>query len=225
MSEQTQFDDTPSGNDGTNAQQQNHNNDHNNQQQRQRNNSRNNFCRGGNNNFDQAMKNFRGSTEDIAATLSLPNERVSSDRGFDHFAEELELYVLKEFTNGRDVVTIITDLVDPTQAFINNMPAPVFDAAQVQANPMMSMVNEQMAKQFAISINTLKTNITKIYSLVWGQCTPGLQAEIKSEHEYNQRAAVYDTLWLLQAVKRISSGVVTRGNGYSNMLTIMTNFI
>eukprot|EP00591_Stephanopyxis_turris_P014741 CAMPEP_0195535818 /NCGR_PEP_ID=MMETSP0794_2-20130614/44994_1 /TAXON_ID=515487 /ORGANISM="Stephanopyxis turris, Strain CCMP 815" /LENGTH=341 /DNA_ID=CAMNT_0040669067 /DNA_START=481 /DNA_END=1503 /DNA_ORIENTATION=+ len=105
------------------------------------------------------------------------------------------------------------------------MPAPVFDAQQVQANPMMNMVNEQMARQFAISINTLKTNITKIYSLVWGQCTAGLQAEVKSEQDYEQHAAVYDTLWLLQTVKRISSGVITRGNSYSNMLKVLSNFM
>ena len=49
-------------------------------------------------------------------------------------------------------------------------------------------VNDQMAKQFAQRIDALRTNIAKVYGLLWGQCTTGIQAEIKSEDVYNSKA-------------------------------------
>ncbi len=50
-------------------------------------------------------------------------------------------------------------------------------------------------------------------------------SEFKSEQDYDQHSAAYDTLWLLETVKRISSGVVTRGNAYSNMLNVFAHFM
>ncbi len=51
----------------------------------------------------------------------------------------------KELKNPTDVVTLVTDLVDPTLNFLNNMPKPAFDATQAAADPMKKAVNDQMA--------------------------------------------------------------------------------
>jgi len=51
-----------------------------------------------NRNFDASVKIFKGPTPEIRATLSLPNERVSTDKGFEFFQDELETYILKELT-------------------------------------------------------------------------------------------------------------------------------
>ena len=177
-----------------------------------------------NRNFDTSFKFFKGSTAEIGATLSLSNERVSTDKGFEFFQDQLETYILRELKNPTDIVILVTDLVDPTSNFLNNMPTPAFDATEAAADPMKKAVNDQMAKQFAQRIDALRTNIAKVYGLVWGQCTTGLQAEIKSEDDYNSKASAYDTLWLLETVKKKSSGVATRGNKYLNMLNVLTHF-
>jgi len=135
----------------------------------------------------------------------------------------LETYILKELKNPTNIVTLLTDLVDPTPNFLNNMPA-ALDATQAAADPMKKAVNDQMAKQFMQRIDALRTNIAKVCGLVWGQCTTGLQDEIKSENDYNSKASTYDTPWLLEAVKKKSSGVATRGNKYLNMLNVLTHF-
>jgi len=70
-----------------------------------------------NRNFDTSVKFFKGSTPGIGATLSLSNERVSTDKGFEVFQDELETYILKELKNPTDIVTLVTDLVDPTPNF------------------------------------------------------------------------------------------------------------
>lgn len=44
-------------------------------------------------------RTFKGSTPEIQATLSLPGERVDTDKGFDNFRNCLENYVLKNLKN------------------------------------------------------------------------------------------------------------------------------
>jgi len=183
-----------------------------------------NISRQRNRNFNANVRFFKGSTPEIGATLSLPNERVSTDKGFEFFQDELETYILKELKNPTDVVTLVTDFFDPTLKFLNNMPKPAFDAAQAAADPMKKAVNDQMAKQFEQRIDALRTNIAKVYGLVWGQCTTGLQAEIKSEDDYNTNASTYNTQWLLEIVRKKSPGVATRGNKYLNMMNVLTHF-
>jgi len=52
-----------------------------------------------NRNFDTSFKFFKGSTAEIGATPSLSNERVSTDKGFEFFQDQLETYILRELKN------------------------------------------------------------------------------------------------------------------------------
>ena len=83
------------------------------------------------------MKSFKGSTEEIGATMSLPTEKVNSDRGFEHFTDLMENYILKNMTNATDVIPLITEMKDPTTDFVkDNMPDPQFSDTEVVANPL-----------------------------------------------------------------------------------------
>ena len=57
-----------------------------------------------------------------------------------------------------------------------------------------------------------------------GQCTPGVQANIKSKKNFETESSKYNALWLLLEVKKISAGVDTRGNGYRSMYEILNHF-
>ncbi len=102
--------------------------------------------------FDANVRFYKGSTPKIGVTLSLPNERVSPDKGFEFFQDELETYILRKLKNPTDIVTV-TDLVDPTSNFLSNKPKPAFDATQAAADLMKKAVNGQIAKQFAQRID------------------------------------------------------------------------
>ena len=211
---------TPSGSEGSNSAQ---GPAQSNQAQRNSSNSRRNNA--GSNGGDFSHRHFKGSTPEIGATLSLPNERVSTDKGFEFFQDELETYVLKTLPNAVDVISIITDLVDPAEDFLKKMPKPVFTEQEASQDAMKKAVNDQMAKQFAQRIGILQTNTARIYGLVWGQCTNALVAEIKSQKDYDTNAASYNALRLLGAVKKLSSGVATRGNKYANMANVLRHFM
>ena len=53
----------------------------------------------------------------------------------------------------------------------------------------------------------LMSNIQAVYSLVWGQCSTALQQKVKGLKDYQQRSDVYDTLWLLESVKKKIVGI------------------
>ena len=55
-----------------------------------------------------------------------------------------------------------------------------------------------------------------LLALVWGQCTPALQAEVKADKNYKSKFSSYDVLWLLQTCKKLITSVESRGNKYVN---------
>ena len=189
------------------------------------------FGRQGNNqrpnnrNHDQGIKNFKDTTPKIGTVVALPKEHVHTDRGFPKFQEDLKTYILKALKNPADVVGLVTDFIDPNITVLHNMLEPVFSQAEVQDNSMKAAVNDQIAKTFANSIGIVRFNIAKMYGIIWGQCTPNLQAELKSLDDYNAHAAPYDEVWLLREAMKLAAGVATRGNPYANMFDVMDQFM
>ena len=45
-----------------------------------------------------------------------------------------------------------------------------------------------------------------------GQCTPELISTIKGDAEYENKPSGFDTLWLLQKIKKTTSGVDMKAN-------------
>ena len=53
------------------------------------------------------------------------------------------------------------------------------------------------AKDYVKRMRVLRNNIPKLYGLVWGQCTPGLQSELQGESEYKDKSNEFNCLWLM----------------------------
>ena len=51
-----------------------------------------------------------------------------------------------------------------------------------------------------------------MYSLIVGQCTQALIANIKKEKDYDEKSRVSDALWLLRVLKRLCAGITTNHN-------------
>ena len=61
-------------------------------------------------------------------------------------------------------------------------------------------------KAFINRKSTLQANYPKLFGLIWGQCTPTLQQELQSMPKYKESYEQRDCLWLLNELKRCSSG-------------------
>jgi len=157
------------------------------------------------------LNSFTGETPELDLVLSLLSEKVDKGVTFDVFQERLKNHVIKNFNKAEDVTSLITELTDPMTDFeLNNAPAN-FDAAQA-SNQMEVKKWEMRYKMYLNCEETLRENITKIYGLTIGQCTPALRSTLKSDPDYKNKSSTYDSLWLLQKLRVLTAGVDTAAN-------------
>ena len=64
----------------------------------------------------------------------------------------------------------------------------------------------------------IKENMNKIYEIVFGKCTPSCQSVLKVFHHYDKKSKYCNCLWIMEQLKKISSGVYINAN--SRMLLI-----
>ena len=60
----------------------------------------------------------------------------------------------------------------------------------------------------------LQNNLPKLYGLMWGHCTPGLQSELQGDPSYKEKSKDYDCLWLAETLKLNSSGIAHTSNHF-----------
>ena len=59
---------------------------------------------------------------------------------------------------------------------------------------------------------------SKVYAIVWGQCTSSLQAVlVKGNGDFEGKHKNCDDLWLFGQVKIVSSGIDNKSNKYKNL--------
>mgnify|MGYP003321274356 CR=1 FL=1 len=63
----------------------------------------------------------------------------------------------------------------------------------------------------------LKSNMVKVYGLVWGQCSAALQSYIKGLDSYEDKSDGFDVLWLLGELKKATSGIDAKVNSRLTM--------
>lgn len=64
-----------------------------------------------------------------------------------------------------------------------------------------------------------------MYGIVWGQLSSGLQEAVKAESDYKFKSKDFDSTWLLEKSKLISSGVDEKANKYLSLLKAMTTML
>ena len=86
------------------------------------NNGRNRSSRRGNTGrffLDISNKDFVGDTPEIGGVVGLKSEKIAAKVQFNTFREKVSDFILRELTNGMDVVAYIKDMEDPTEDFIS----------------------------------------------------------------------------------------------------------
>ena len=83
------------------------------------------------------------------------------------------------------------------------------------------LYNEYLARK-----NHLTNNQGSLYSLIKGQCTPALVAELKGLDDFEDRDSDFDVLWLLTQINLVVSGVEQRTqNTYELAFTLIRNLV
>lgn len=86
------------------------------------------------------------------------------------------------------------------------------------------MLREQV-KQYYNRLLALQQNKQKLYGILWGQSSSGLQEVIKADEEYADKSSKFDCIWLLEKLNLVSAGVDKKANKYSSLVRAITAFV
>ena len=85
------------------------------------------------------------------------------------------------------------------------------------------LYKEEM-KMFANRRNVLQQNQIKLWGVIWGQCSPALQTEIKGNDDFLEESNKYNCVWLLQKLKLAAAGIDRSVSSYQALVNSLTFF-
>ena len=177
------------------------------------------------NNIIHVSKTYEGDTPEIGAVLALQNENVDKKANFSVFCERIGTYIMKEYKNGEDVVAVTKDItVDIVDTFKTEKKPDNLTAAEKRSEVDVEIKKEEI-KAYVRDLKTLESNLKKIYSLVFGNCTDGVRTLIKSEDLYEEKSKLFDCVWILKTCKSIVCGVDTKASPRLSLHTALLSFL
>ena len=151
-----------------------------------------------NNNNNRSYQNrFKGACEGLKDHVYTVGDARQADR-YTKTTEQILSYILREYTQGRDVKTSLEELeaVD----MIKYKPK--------EPHPRMSevdkMVLAQEVKDYVTRKVTFEDNMNKAYALLLGQCSMGVKNKLESRKDWNNVKTNNDPILLLKAIKEIT---------------------
>ena len=86
-------------------------------------------------------------------------------------------------------------------------------------------IKKEEIKEFVKNLSIVKSNLKKIYSLVYGNCTEGVQIMLKVDSDYEVESQRFNYEWLFKKVKAIVSGLDTKVSFRVSLHTAITNLM
>ena len=160
--------------------------------------------------MNTASYNFEGAKPEIGVVLGLKHERMKSKVMFDDFVETFTNYLTSNMTGARDVVRTITERDDTLERIDGDIPIDLTDEEAKSA--VRTLLKTEEVKKFGTRRQQAIDNLVKVFGLIWGQCSSGLQTAIKGESGFDDAFKAHEVVWLLEAVQKIVSGVDTKAN-------------
>ena len=166
---------------------------------------------------------FEGNNSIVGAVLGLKSEKVDTKLPFDAFQAKMSDFIVVEMVGGRDVVPIVKIMVDPTAILDRKSPEDL-EGSDLSNQTKVSMHNERL-KMFVKRELKLEENVEKVFSLIWGLCSHGLQEIILTNEDFEGKEESSDVIWLVDRLKMVSSGIDTRRNKHKNLFEAMMRFL
>ena len=178
-----------------------------------------------NNTVSSVQKDFEGATPSIGGILALRSENVTMKVNFDKFCEKLETYIMKEFKGGEYVVDVLKEPGKDIIEAYKKTSKPADLTTEEKKSDVEVEIKKEEIKEYVKQVHTIKSNLKKIYSLIFGNCTEGVQTMIKTDSDYETKSKAFDCTWILKKVKTITSGLDTKVNLRVSMHTALLNFM
>ena len=177
-------------------------------------------------------------TPKIPEIETLGTSTEQKGHNFAKFLKSIHHHALTTFRNSKDISKAILEFSDPFVALRQTTLSLSEIRRKHKLNPIPPVSSESEDDKFirdadnadrrdevkllyGIQLKTnaerekdLTQNLTILWATIMGQCTPALQEEVHGEPDYMPRASVFDSVWLLQSLQKITAGVNKTTNKY-----------
>ena len=173
---------------------------------------------------DISNKDFEGDTPEIGCVVGLKSEKITAKVQFDTFRDKVTEFILKELTNGIDVVPYVKDMEDPSEDFVRRF-LPTNLTTSERQDHVKKGVFEQKLKKYVDREYLMYDNRIKLYTYIWGQCSSGVKSVVMGENDFKEKHGRKDVIWLLVKIKLITAGLDSKTNKYDNIYEVMMTFL
>ena len=105
----------------------------------------------------------------------------------------------------------------------NNKPVELSEAEK--KSTIDAEIKKEEIKDYVKDLKLIKSNLKKIYNLVYGNCTDSVRTMVKTDDNYESKSLIFDHEWLFKKVKMIVSGLDTKVNLRVSLHAAMLNYM
>ena len=113
---------------------------------------------------------------------------------------------------------------DPIVEF-NKKHRPVNPSTMSAADLIEELIMKEGVKYYVARLRLLKTNINKIYMIVWGQYTKGFEEAIRLDADFKDKSQEFYGFWLLSQIEERHAGIKEVKNSLLLIRDKMTQFL
>ena len=106
---------------------------------------------------------------------------------------------------------------------MNNKPTELSDDSKTSTVEVD--LHKEEIKEYVKEIKIIKSNLKKLYSVIYGNCTESVQTMLKADEEYEVKSIDFDYVWILEKAKMIVSGLDTKVNLRVSLHDAISNYM
>ena len=183
---------------------------------------------------DTVGTGFKGKVTELATLGTRDKSKVDS---FLVFQKELHEHVLANYKFPSDIAYLVKEMSNPVHNLMKSIPtlsklkkewdmegdeSLLAEEEKSTIEDLKELLSPEQ-KAFVDRKSTLTQNLSKLYGLIWGQCTPKLKEDVMGMDEYEVKSNEYACLWLLEKVKATSSGADRAQYEYLSYIRALRN--
>jgi len=169
-------------------------------------------------------RDFSGATPQIGGVLALRSENTTRKVPYEVFLKKLETYIMNEMKQGGHLVGITKNPNADVIADFESAYKPA-DVDETTATSVENEIQKETIKEYVKDFKLLKSNLKKAYSLMYGNCNDGVQAQIKADTDYGAKSKIFDYKWLFKKAKKVVSGLDSKVNLRVSLYSTMINLL
>lgn len=124
---------------------------------------------------------------------------------FEKLIEEVHHYMVLNFKGGYDLLLLLEEQIDDFEK-ASGMSMPTISEKDMERKDKWYKFESQIG-MYLNRKDLYEDNKTKLYVILYGQCTPKLRTTIEFQPNYTEHNSKSDVVWLMKVIKNLSTGI------------------